>query len=454
MTNFISTRWRTGIPILLLLGFASFCAAASPPPLKVRYRNNEAFVPGKDYFVVRSAFEVEGPPHQWIALDMEFRLSQAVPLVQANGKILLKRWNTLFLPDTPRPVRWTDCRLDMDFRDLEKVKNLPQDKTFVVWVMGLVYDYATAKHIGSGWSVRAPLLLTTDQAGKILSARAPTLCPTQIQPLADAPDQAIDVRQAEIRTKHLVPVSDIVSEARAYQAYPRQGPPVTVLTLPMGGQIWRRESIGRAFEAIDSAEKAEELVLMQHPGCVVLRTREQYAAVIEAVQTLGWAGKELLPAGAETFGVTATPVEGLGWRVRALLIEPRAGQLGDLVAWDYYVCTDGRLGGTPAVLVRGPGQKHKTPVGAGPYKAAIQTHLAREGYLKIDARILPGETIKTLPLPVGKSAEAFLPRADWPDAPRPAATVTLPASAPAPQPAPPKETPQIIITPKPVPIRR
>lgn len=414
--------------------------AGAPEPVGVTYLANEAYAPEKGYVVIRSAFEVQGPPHRWIALDVEFRLNQAVPLVRIDDKVFMKRWNNLFLPESPAPARWTDCRLDVDFREFEQAKNLPRDKTFIVWAMGLIYDHAAGKYVDSGWPVRAPLVLTTDALGRIQRALTPALSPVRYE---HPSDKTIDARRADIRTNHL----KLLPGVQAYQAVRRDGTPVTVLTNP-NGQIWKPSGFIAAFEPIDSAEKAEELVRLMHPGAVIVQTRPQYDAVIDAARRLGWLAEDLPRDDPKFLGLRTTPVEGFGWRVEAMLIEPRNGRPGDLAAWDYCVGTDGLVGAKRNVLLCGPGGKSKTPVHTDVYAAMLQSHLGGLSPEVVQPRIVPTDTVAKLPLPAKRSAEDFIHSTEEPPSAKQAARRSAKPQAD------PTEPPGTITTPGPTPIRK
>ncbi|MBN1556066.1 MAG: hypothetical protein JXA11_15090 [Phycisphaerae bacterium] len=438
--------------------------AKTPPPVTVEYLRNDVYTPEPGYVVVRSAFQVEGPPHRWVALDMEFRLSQAVPLIRPDGKVFMKRWNHLFLPEKPHPARWTDCRLDVDYEELETAKNLPRGKTFVVWVMGVLFDHAVEKHLGASWPTRTPLVLTTDDQGHIQNAYSPVLNSI----LLDYPsDNTIDARRMKIRTVHLQPKRDV----RAYRVSPRGASPETVLTEPEG-QIWQPTCFGGAFAPIDSAEKAEELVLLRYPGGVVLRTREQYDAVIDAARKLGWKPEYFPQADPEFPGFRITPIEGLGWRVEALLIEPRGEGLGDVAALDYTIATDGREGLKRKVLLPGPGGEKQIPVRADVYTTVVQSNLAGKGLEIISPRFQTTETIVKLSVPLDTPPEKFLsltePKTVTKDSsPAPKPPVQTPTTTPAPPATKPNPTtvpatrltdptvpPETITTPGPTPIRK
>ena len=261
--------------------YAQEASIETPEPVGVTYLQNEAFLPDQGYVVVRSAFEVTGPPHRWIALDMEFRLSQAIPLIRSDGKVFMKRWNNLFLPETPHPVRWTDCRLDVDFREFEQAKNLPKGQTFVVWAMGLIYDHVAGKHIGSGWPVRVPLVMTTDANGKIQQAYSPVISSIRYEYPSDT---TISAWQANVHVNHLQPLPGL----KAYRAVRNDG-----RVASPKGQLWTPADFGGAFGPIDSADKARELVQLMHPGALIVATREQYDAAVTAARKLGWPAEKL-----------------------------------------------------------------------------------------------------------------------------------------------------------------
>jgi hypothetical protein len=437
-------KW-IGFQLVWLLS-ATFCYAvevagrSAPEPVSVEYLASEVYAPEKGYVIVRSAFEVNGPAHRWIALDVEFRLNQATPLVRPDGKAFMKRWNDLFLPESPSPVRWTDCRLDVDFRELEQTKNLPKDKTFVVWAMGLMYDHVVGKHVGTGWPIRAAMVLTTDATGRIQTVLTPTFSPIRFEYPSD---NTIDARRAILRTKHLKPLQGV----RACRVVRRDATPVTVLVSPKG-QIWQPGSFGGAFGPIDSAEKAEEFVRLLHPGGVILHSPEQYNTAIDAARKLGWPAKELPQNDPESYGLCVTPIEGLGWRVETLLIEPNHDQLGDIVAWDYCISTDGGLSAKRNILFCGPSGKIKTPVTADVYTTVLLSDLAGFPPDMISPRIVPTNDVVKLPLPAEMSADDFAPPADG--------NMESPETIPAPdvKPVAPTTRPGVITTPGPTPIRK
>jgi hypothetical protein len=122
------------------------------------------------FFLVKLDLALRAPAHRWYAVDVEFRLQQAQPLMLPHGKLLMRRWDNLFTPDQKSAVHWSDIRVDVDFSLLEQASNLPREQTFPIWVMGVLWDHANNRYVGSGWSARTALLVTTDAGGKISHA--------------------------------------------------------------------------------------------------------------------------------------------------------------------------------------------------------------------------------------------------------------------------------------------
>ncbi len=425
-------------------------AKGGEKPLTVRYLSNEIVITAKstaeNYFIIRSGFEVSSPGNRWIALDVEFRLSQGIPLIGKDGKVFLKRWTNLFTPVSADPVRWTDCRLDVDFADLESTENLPKDKQFVVWAMGLIWDYQTRKHIGSGWPTRAPLLVTTDKFGKITKVEAPGLQPLIVKSvLFKKPKEpkTIEVAEAILNVKHL----KVFEGIKAYRAYTRAGKAVNILA-SQDKQVWSPGSFGYCFHKIDTPQKAEELVCMQHPRGVLIETSQQYDAILQAVQKLGWKDGDDLPARPSTFAPVVTVVEDLGYHVQLLLIETSNGTMGDMGRWEYFVSTDGRIGATRTVCIRGPqygdDKKLKTLPGPNEYATAIEATLTEKGSQILPEYIQPTGKIVKIPIPGDMDPKNYLIPKDRPPFARPTQPepATKPASKPAAKkPAPPKTQP-------------
>ena len=96
-------------------------------------------------------------------------------------------------------------------------------------------------------------------------------------------------------------------------------------------------------------------------------------------------------------------VEDLGYRVQMLLIESRNGTMSDVGRWEYFVSTDGRVGATHTVCIRGPqygdDEKLKTPAGPKEYSTAINAALTEEGSRVLPEYIQPTGKIVKIPIP-------------------------------------------------------
>ncbi len=452
MMNFNSSRhvdrrFFTGLLIFLLAGtgWAQMRRIDDPPvpPLAeatqqtprrlATYLDNEITKNEQDYFVLRSAVELDAPPGRWFAFDVEFRLSRAEPLILPSGKVLVKRWNNLFTPHDPRPTRWLDCRLDVDFDELETAENFPKGKSFVLWAMGLIYNWEQRSYVGSGWDVRAPLLLTTDSNGTVINCKAPRLLPLDLLELNPAWQQNISARKARLELSHL----QLREEGVAALVAREDGSSIPVLAAEET-QAWQPQGYGGFFSPIDSPEKARELLELQMPGHVIIQSRGQYQAIIEAIKAVGWAQQRDIIAEPPAIGETVTEIEGLGYRISQLGIDPLPQDdselLGDIVYRDIYVTHDGRVGFSPVRCVRGPhlpppnNPDWQQPAPSDPetYTQAIRDVL-REG----EFRTLPNKFIATdetlaLPLPVEAPADIVEARTT------PAATEPAPATQPTP----------------------
>lgn len=440
--------------------------ADEPPARLVTYLDNEVTKMERDYIVIRSAVELDAPPGRWYALDVEFRLSRAQPLILPSGKLLVKRWNNLFTPHGPRPARWLDCRLDVDFSDLQAAENFPKGKTFVLWAMGLIYNWEERSYVGSGWDVRAPLLLTTDSNGTVISCKAPRLLPMDLLRLNPAWKQTLRTRKLRLDVEHLKPLP----ETRAVMVARTAGPGVPVLAAD-DVQAWQPQGYGAFFGPIDTPEKARELLELQMPGHLVIQTRQQYQAILDTLKALGWARDRDLLAEPPTIGETITEIEGLGYRISQLSIDPLSTPdgpaWGDVVYRDIYVTEDGRVGFDPVLCVQAPQRppenatdwQQPAPSDTETYTRAIDGVLGEDGYRILPERLVMTDDVVELALPIEAPADivdaapstpgpAADTEADTPPAPAP---VTAPVTAPAPQDvdeaqAPPLPTPQPLST--------
>jgi hypothetical protein len=422
---------------------------AEQDAIQADYIANDIVAKGKDFFVVRCAFEVTAPANRWLALDVEFRLSQAIPLIKPNGQMLLKRWNNLFTPVPPaggEPVAWTDCRLDIDFKNLQEASNLPVGKTFTLWVMGVLFDYASGKHIGSGWAVRTPLVVTTDEEGVVSKVTAPKLSPPQREQVDPASPVRLPVRAGQLDLQHLQPKKDL----EAFLSFDQAGRIVVVLQRQVR-QAWEAKDYGPMFQPIDSADKARELAMAAHQGDWLIPNREVHVALEEKLKAQGWASGDI-PAQPTVFGVIVTPAEPIGWRVQLTVVEStglnqQAQAIpGDVVFYDHLISADGWIGTTATTCILSP-TRHKAIAGSiAQYAQSVREVLAEVTQpVVIKPIISPVGPFVRIPVPEKSYLAAHRLPKDWPGwaKPKSPATKSSEPDKPTTQPAAdPQPTPQ------------
>jgi hypothetical protein len=342
------------------------------------------------FFLVKLDLALRAPAHRWYAVDVEFRLQQAQPLMLPHGKLLMRRWDNLFTPDQKSAVHWSDIRVDVDFSLLEQASNLPREQTFPIWVMGVLWDHANNRYVGSGWSARTALLVTTDAGGKISHAEPLDVLP---QPMDPENQQAtIPAERLRIATSHLQPREGV----QAVGALSHDAAPRTLLRMD-GRQARQPQSFGQCFNDLDSPQAAVELVHLQHPNAIVIRTREQWTAIESAVLAVPAARATRLvePPG---YGEYIEPFEGFGWRVNLLLLEPTPDGHGDVVYIRYIVSRDGMLGRDQTLCLQAPPR-------ASQRRTAAELLYSRT----VEAALRPDESDRIEPLLVGTGEEIRIP---------------------------------------------
>lgn len=319
---------------------------AVPTKASVKYLSNEITSAAKDpesggwYFVASSGFAYMGPANQWIRLDLEFRLSQAIPLVDSAGRMISKRWNILFTPEGQN-IRWTNCSLGVDAADLEAAENLPKGKSFAVWVMGAVWDYDQEQYLDSGWNVSTAVLITTDDNGKVTHMQVlPKFEPIQIESVHPNKGRKVKVRKINLNTKHLklnenVTLFEMDLGTDGNVNNTRRG------ALDDSRRIWDFQQLGTFLEPIDTPEKAEEfakLLLSERK----LITKKQYDAIAHAASTVD-NKKILIP---ELHGLRITKIDGLGWQAEALCAVYRDSKFDNIENVRICIMENGRIART------------------------------------------------------------------------------------------------------------
>ncbi len=137
----------------------------------VMYLQTKVTRSSEELLVGHGAFEISGPPHRWYGVYFQVRLDADTALrleSEKEDKYLIKHWGDIFTPENVVTARYTDCRAGIPVKEIASAANFPKGKRTALWVVCDVWDVETKKYIGSGWSVRAPLIVTRDKAGKII----------------------------------------------------------------------------------------------------------------------------------------------------------------------------------------------------------------------------------------------------------------------------------------------
>jgi hypothetical protein len=329
---------------------------------EARYLETEVTLDGAGNAVVRSAFEIGCGPHEWYGVWQQFRLDGATPLKTADGKEILKKWGDLFTPANIDRPRWTDCRGGFSFAELSAAANLPRGKRTVLWATTLLADTVKNAWIDSGgWNVRAALIVTADAEGKI--TKAETFAAPPLAPDENHATEKVAAKECSLSLKEL----KLKGDAGLYRIVGLRHETHDTLVSGAGQAALTSRDRGAFFEAIDAPGKAIELAQIAYPRAAIIRTPQQYRAIIEALKKIpGWEPSRFLvieePA---AFGVTAAEEPGLGWRVKMLIIPHnpylRLG-LRDVCQIECTVSPDGRLGEGTTVCIAAP----MTPYGAPP----------------------------------------------------------------------------------------
>ena len=85
-----------------------------------------------------------------------------------DNKTLVLQSKDLTMPEDQSTARWTDCRVELAVQDLEAAVNLPRGQESILWVDCSVFDVTADRYITSDFTVSTPLLVGTDQEGKVV----------------------------------------------------------------------------------------------------------------------------------------------------------------------------------------------------------------------------------------------------------------------------------------------
>jgi hypothetical protein len=327
----------------------------------IRYLDTDIASIDKDMVVVRGAFEITSRPHCWYTVSFQLQLDEVTPLRKADGRPLWVEWAHLFTPDNldspglHQQTRWTDCRAGFYLKDIAAAANLPRGQRTIVWAVGYLYDQTEKKFQDSGWYVRTPLILTTDEAGGITRTETFHTVPADVGTRGNA--RLIPVREMKLGLRDL----RLKPGTKLYQGVEQRGRIHEMAVLEKGAADLRGIHRGYFFNPIDSPEKAQELITIAYPDGVVVQSAAQYQQIVAALKAIkGWDALQFLPVERPAaYGMKVAEVPGLGYRVTALMIdrERREGQSAhyrNVTLREWNVSADGRLSLKETVCIRCP----------------------------------------------------------------------------------------------------
>lgn len=397
-------------------GLATFLAVVSlsldAAAVEVNYLDTEVTHPDPAYLLVRGAFEIVYHPQEWHAVYFQLRLDANTPLKEKDREGFVKLWNNVFTPENADPARYTDCRIAFNLKDIEAATNLPKGQRTILWVVCDIWDDRNDQYVGSGWSARAPVIVTTDADGKITKVDLFRTSPFSVK--RNHYTDKINAKECELSLKHL----KLNPGVKLYRALQIRLDSSDFLMLGDYQADLRSESRGYFFEPIDSPQKAAEVVAIGFPRAVIIETPEQYGLIKKALKAKAWKDEDIPVQEPPSYGLKVVEEPGLGYRVTALMIDHLdyyALGLRYIMYREFAVSPDGRIGmGTETVCIEAP----QTPYGAGPgwtqrapidpeeYTKVLRLVLSPEG-----SRDIPGVIVtdrrETVPCAAGQAADWF-----------------------------------------------
>jgi len=382
------------------------------PVTKVTYLATSVASHDQENVVIRGELQISGQPNRWYGVYFNLG-SDANTSSRPVGQELQKLWNNLFMPD-PGLARWSDVRLAFALRDIEGAFGLPKDGRTILWAHCGVWDYDAQKYVEGGREVRTPVIVTTDPAGRItkvetFNTRPPSLAATGLA--------TIKARECQFTLNHLRPKPN----ARLYRViWGRPWSRYDVFIMDSATAYLHHDSRGAFFEKIDTPDKARELALLPFGGCTIIKTKEQYQAVADALKAMGWkAPKDMIAAEPPAYGVAVTEVPGLGYRVAMLAfncLEPLSKGLGAVVYREFPVGHDGRIGLEATICINSPQipvnvpPDWKQPVPAGPeeYDKAVRSVLKGDAVETVPAYVTVTDKTATIPCREGDDPKSYM----------------------------------------------
>ena len=407
-------RRAPGHPLVgsLLSAFvlAAACPWAGAAETAVDYLDTQiAPWDGKDV-VVQGSIDITDGQQKWYAVYFQLRLDAKTSLTVAGDKGFLAYWGALFPPSNVPRATYDDIRMRLPKEKIEEATNLPRGHRTLVWVICDVWDCQARKYVGTGWNVRAPLLVTTDQAGKIVNIeRFPTW---RVRPDVNDPQNKIKVLTAALQTTH----ATLRQSVKVYKAHDVKGGISHILVAGDYQARLSSPSRGYFFSKIDTPQKALELTLVSRGESVLIKTPAQYAAIAGAVKAVGWKPQHLIEK-PPLLGVDVTEEPGLGYRVRATVIEhnPALRILRDVQLIQARVTYDGQFSEEITTLIKAPELPYGVPPGwtqplpKGPveYDKIVSTSLTNEGSQRLPEYVKATEETATIPCATGDNPDLY-----------------------------------------------
>jgi len=355
------------------------------------------------------AFSLRGPTQRWYTVAYGLFTPAGEPVADAQGKPVRFGSVLLFPPENVCPATYPPLQSEALLKDLPPCPGLPKEQRAVLKVAPVALPQETADAPPS-LNAALPLVVTTDAAGVITRAAAFPVEPVKPAPLSAGEKMNARILEPRFKALRLKPGAQLFRalglkhDLREY--------------VLVEGRLAELRGPSRAF-AFDlsgpgGAERAAELVMLSHPGAVILQTREQYQALLKALRDKGWPpGLEAPLDNPPGLGLSVEPEPSLGWRVRVLwaVCDRYYGRfLGSVFFHEFCVSEKGEIGfGQSVVCIPAPAMDKD------------YTNLATEVLAKAGAQTVPDFVALTdkkasFPCPEGSSASYYLNDfAQWPE---------------------------------------
>jgi len=372
---------------------AARAGESRPAEAKVEYIGCEVVSADKESVVIRAKFCVTG------ALDAPvapiFNLSLALPadgnapLYRKDGKPVMVEGQKASAPERSEKAVRHEVQGTIKTADLEAA-GLPKDKRVILWAACCAYDTQAGKYLhGNWWGVRAPLIVTTDNEGKVAKFQTFPVEAMLVSPNEEK--ETVPAREYALQTKHL----KLKEGAKLYRVFRYKSDDVhfdELLLDAKSNTYLYGTGRGYFFERIDSPEKAVELALLACSGGRIIKTQEQFKAVADGITDKKVIDEIKKP---EFHGVSVSEEPGLGYCVRALVIRPERSLnlLGDIDQVEWNIGSDGRIGEKHVTCIISPESMGSLPPG----DAATQVrNERRQAYDKLLKQVLKKDGVDTI----------------------------------------------------------